>query len=128
MIEVNQIIIKNNTMKIFRISILILLATGLTSVQAQDIITFRNGEQIKAKVTEISTSDIRYKEFEHIDGPTRVVTRAEVFAINYENGTREVFNAASKTSEPQPPSQTSEKQTVNEPQTRNETNREQPMQ
>jgi len=98
-------------MKSFRISILILLIIGLTSVYAQDIITFRNSEQIKARVTEISTSEIKYKQFEHLDGPNRVVSRAEVFAINYENGTREVINSAGKTNETQTTSQT---QTRNE--------------
>ena len=63
------------------------------SVYAQDVITLRSGEQIKAKVTEISSSELRYKRFEHLDGPTRVVSLADVFAINYEDGTREVFNA-----------------------------------
>lgn len=107
-------------MKSFRISILILLATGLTSVYAQDVITLRNGEQIKAKVTEISTSEIRYKQFEHLDGPTRVISLTEVFAINYENGTREVIKPVSKTNETQTASQTSERQTTNE------TNKKQP--
>jgi len=103
-------------MKSFRINILILLATGLASVSAQDIITLRNGDEIKVKVTEISTSEIRYKQFEHLDGPTRVVPRADVFAINYENGTREVINPLSKTNETQTASQT---------QTRNEMSRRQ---
>ena len=62
-----------------------------------DIITLRSGEQIKAKITEISTSEIRYKRHDHLDGPSRVVSLAEVFTINYENGTREVVNPLSKT-------------------------------
>jgi hypothetical protein len=62
-------------------------------LQAQDIITFRNGDEIKGKVTEITSSEIKYKRFENLDGPTIVVLKSDVFAINYENGTQEVVNA-----------------------------------
>jgi len=71
------------------------------SVYAQDVITLRSGEQIKAKVTEISATEIRYKRFEHIDGPTMVILRADVFAINYENGTRDVFYISPENPQPE---------------------------
>ena len=73
--------------------ILILFLSGI-SVYAQDVITLKNGDEIKAKVTEISSSEIRYKRFENLEGPTVIVAKSDVFAINYENGTREVINAA----------------------------------
>ena len=79
--------------------IFILFLLGISSVYAQDVITLRNGDEIKAKVTEITSSEIRYKRFENLDGPTVVVPRAEVFAINYENGTREVINSATSTAQ-----------------------------
>jgi len=62
-------------------------------INAQDVITLRNGNEVKAKVTEISSSEIKYKRFDNLEGPTVVVAKSEVFAINYENGTREVINA-----------------------------------
>ena len=80
---------------------LIFLLTGI-AVYAQDVITLRNGDEIKSKVTEISSSEIRYKRFENLDGPTIVISRADVFFINYENGTREVFGAISETTTAQP--------------------------
>ena len=46
---------------------------------------------------EISPSEIRYKRFDNLEGPTRVILRADVFAINYENGTRDVFNPLTET-------------------------------
>ena len=57
-----------------------------------DIITLRNGNEIRARVTEISPTEIKYKRSDNLDGPTIIIPRAEVFAINYENGTREVIN------------------------------------
>jgi len=61
-------------------------------VYAQDIVTLRNGDEIKAKVTEISKSEIKYKRFDNLEGPTIIIPLADVFFINYDNGTREIFN------------------------------------
>ena len=57
-----------------------------------DVITFKNGDEIKAKVIEITQSEIKYKRFDYLDGPGRVALKTDVFAINYSNGTRELFN------------------------------------
>ena len=69
---------------------------GISNIQT-DIITLRNGEVITAKVTEISQTEIRYKRFDNLEGPTRIIPIKEVFAINYANGTREVINALNNT-------------------------------
>ena len=76
-----------------RLNILIIASfVSIFCAQAQDVITFRNAEQIKAKVTEISPSEIKYKRFDNLDGPTITVLRSEVFAITYENGRRDIIN------------------------------------
>ncbi len=87
---------RSNRMKMVTLTIVLVIA-GAFRTYAQDVITLKSGEEIKAKVTEVSSSEIKYKRFEHLDGPTIVVEKAKVFAVNYENGTREVFNAASET-------------------------------
>ena len=69
-----------------------ILIASVFSANAQDIITLRNGDEIRARVSEISATEIKYKRFENLDGPTIVVARSEIFAINYENGTRELIN------------------------------------
>ncbi|MCL2414516.1 MAG: hypothetical protein FWC94_04605 [Bacteroidales bacterium] len=73
-----------------RLIFIILLLLG-ASAYAQDIITLRNGNEIRARITEISATEIRYLRFEHLDGPTRVIPRTDVFFINYEDGTREII-------------------------------------
>lgn len=83
--------------------IIFMLFLSSISVYAQDVITLRTGEQIRARVTEISPSELRYKMFDNLGGPTRVISLAEVFAINYANGTREVFNPLTETNRPQQP-------------------------
>jgi len=79
-----------------KLSLLFLVVAGMaTAANAQDIITLKNGNEIKAKVTEISSSEIKYKRFDNQDGPTVTVAKSEVFAVNYENGTREVISTVS---------------------------------
>jgi hypothetical protein len=75
-----------------KLTILFVLLTAVLVANAQDIITLKNGNEVRAKVTEISSSEIKYKRFENLDGPTVVIAISDVFAINYENGTREVIN------------------------------------
>ena len=79
-------------MRAFRTSILSLLATGLFHTYAQDVITLKSGEEIKGKVEEISSIEIRYKRFENLTGPTIVIEKDRVFFIKYENGIREIIS------------------------------------
>lgn len=58
---------------------------------AQDVIIKRSGDEIQSKVLEITSTEIKYKNFDHLDGPMRSVLKADVFMIKYENGTKELF-------------------------------------
>ena len=60
-----------------------------------DVILLKDGQEIKAIVTEITPSEIKYKAFENPNGPTRTLAKNSVFVINYANGTREVVGAVS---------------------------------
>lgn len=60
-------------------------------VSAQDIITLKTGEEIKAKVVEIEPSVIKYKKWENLSGPAYSLNKSEVFMVQYENGSKEVF-------------------------------------
>jgi hypothetical protein len=74
--------------------LIILLAVFLGSMAtmfAQDIITLKNGDDVKAKVQEIGLSDVKYKRYENLDGPTYTLSKAEIFMIKYENGEKDVF-------------------------------------
>ena len=52
----------------------------------------RSAEQIKARVTEITPLEIKYKRFDNLNGSTITAAKADVFAITYENGMREIIN------------------------------------
>ena len=58
---------------------------------AQDLITKTNGEEIKAKVLEISPTEIKYKRFDYQQGPTIIIPTSEVFMLKYPNGEKQVF-------------------------------------
>lgn len=71
--------------------ILSLLLLPLINLSAQDIIIMKSGEEIKAKVTEITPKEIKYKEYDNQEGPLMVVERQKVFQIRYQNGSVETF-------------------------------------
>jgi hypothetical protein len=70
---------------------LLILFVGAT-VHAQDIIVKNDGTEIKAKVKEITVDDIiKYKRYDHLEGPIRSIRIKKVFMIIYESGKREIF-------------------------------------
>ncbi len=73
-----------------------ILISSITLSFSQDVITKKNGEEIKAKITEVSTTEIRYKLFDNQSGPTIVLLKSEVFMIKYEIGRKEIFNEEPK--------------------------------
>lgn len=58
---------------------------------ASDVITLQNGEEIQAKVVEVSADEIKYKKASNPDGPTFVAKKSEIFMLKYENGEKEVY-------------------------------------
>ena len=70
-------------------------------VNAQDVILKQDGSKIKAKVLEITEQQVKYKDFDFQDGPTRNINLSDVFMITYENGQEEVFSNQKSTSTPQ---------------------------
>lgn len=64
-----------------------------TTTIAQDVITFKNGEEKQVKVTEVSPTEVKYKKFDNIDGPMYTDQKSTIFMIKYENGLKDVFNS-----------------------------------
>ena len=65
-------------------------------VNAQDILTKKTGEDIKAKVLEVTTNEIKYKLFDNLNGPTFVVLKSDLIMLRYENGTKDIYNQTNK--------------------------------
>ena len=59
---------------------------------AQDIIVRKDAKKIDAKILEVSTSEIRYKELDNLDGPTFILRTNEIVTIIYANGKVVIYN------------------------------------
>lgn len=70
---------------------IILTLVAFSSLYAQDTIRLRSGETIPAQVQEIGISEIRYKQWSNLQGPTYVQPKSNVLSITYKNGTRDNF-------------------------------------
>ncbi|MBO4263820.1 MAG: hypothetical protein J5871_03985 [Bacteroidales bacterium] len=80
-------------MKKTLLAALVLLAGGV-SASAQDIITKKSGEDVKAKIMEVLPDAIKYKQYDYQDGPTFTMNKSEILMITYENGQREIVTAS----------------------------------
>ena len=78
-------------------AIVFLFMVGIFSVNAQDLIILKDGNIIEAKITEISQIEIKYKRFNHLDGPIIVIPKINILSIRYENGSSEIINAIANT-------------------------------
>lgn len=63
---------------------------------SQDIMTKKSGEDIQAKVLEVTTSEIKYKKFDNQNGPTYTILKSDVVMVRYKNGTKDIFTDVNK--------------------------------
>ncbi|MDR1259157.1 MAG: hypothetical protein LBK65_07780 [Tannerellaceae bacterium] len=73
---------------------IILLAVffgSMATVFAQDIITLKSGDEVKAKVQEVGLTDVKYKKYDNLEGPVYTLLKTDIFMIKYENGEKDVF-------------------------------------
>ena len=56
-----------------------------------DLIVTKKGDEIEAKVEEITPEMIKYRKASQTDGPLRNIPISDVFMIKYKDGTKEVF-------------------------------------
>ncbi len=69
----------------------ILFTFILSANFAQDTITKFNNEKIIAKILEISPTEIKYKKFNFLDGPTFTDKKSDIQMIVFSNGMKEEF-------------------------------------
>jgi len=76
---------------VYFLTVVFFCAGGLFSVNAQDIISLKDGSTIQAKVLEINPAEIKYKRFDNQDGPLIIISAANVISIKYPNGVVDVI-------------------------------------
>ena len=67
---------------------------------AQDIIVMRDGSIVQSKVTEITSSEVKYKKYSNLDGPLYTIDKNTILAINYENGEKDTFEMTEQATTP----------------------------
>jgi len=58
---------------------------------AQDVIIKTDSTKINAKVLEVNIENIRYKNFDYMDGPIYTILKSDVDSIHYKNGQTDIF-------------------------------------
>ncbi len=67
----------------------------ISSNEDCDILTLKNGEELKVKVLEIGQSEIKYKKCDNQNGPTISIRKSKVFSIKYPNGSKDIITTNS---------------------------------
>jgi len=73
----------------------IIIGFGI-SANAQDVITLKNGTDIKALVQKIDDIEIEYKKFDNPNGPNYTLKKSEILIIRYANGSKDIFSEEAK--------------------------------
>ncbi len=71
-----------------------LLNSAIPSVDAQDLITKKTGEDIRAIVLEVGISEVRYRNYDNQGGPVYVLAKKDILLIRYQNGSKDIFPEA----------------------------------
>lgn len=79
------------THTLYRLTFYICLLFLTLRINAQDIVIKNDGTEIKAKVLEINETEVKFKRFDYIDGPTIILPKSELISIKYPNGNVETF-------------------------------------
>lgn len=88
-----------------RYRILMLFSVLSSYCMAKDVIVTKDAQQIEAKITEVSESEVKYKKASNPNGPTFVMSTDKIATVVYENGEIQTFQpAAGPAQEAQPQS------------------------
>lgn len=70
------------------------LIAGSMTMNAQDILTKKSGEDVQVIVKEINTEDVKYVLFSEPNGVIYTMPKSEILIIRYASGRNEVFSQA----------------------------------
>lgn len=80
--------LKANKMKNLLVLLLLLCSIGVT---AQDVIVKKDGKTEVCRVEKVSDTDVTYKKWSDLKGPSYIMDISLVASINYENGEKKTF-------------------------------------
>jgi len=86
-----------------RILLIVSLFMGaIMASEAQDVIAHKDGNVTLGKVVEIGPETIKYRKADNPDGPVYILKRSDLLSVRFENGTQEIFSAATQMAALQP--------------------------
>ena len=88
----NRILPISKTTRMKNILLIILCICSSSIIKAQDTLSTRSGENIIAKVLEVTTNEVKYKKFDNLNGPDMIILKSDLLQIRYENGTKDDFS------------------------------------
>lgn len=94
---------------ILSVSIAIL---SISQSMAQDRLFFLSGDETDVKITEVTSSEVKYKRMDNLEGPTFSSLKSELFMIKYANGEKEMIAAGAQPVQEAEPVSTSEEYTT----------------
>jgi hypothetical protein len=75
-----------------RIVIAIFLVFGIVKLsRAQDLIMMKKGPPIQAKILDVTATDVKFKRYNNLEGPTVVTPKSEINSIKYKDGRKISF-------------------------------------
>jgi hypothetical protein len=75
----------------YRLLSFVLLVISASTLNAQDVITLRNGKVLKVQIQEVNQKEIAYKKVENTNGPLYKIYVRDVLRIDYESGAVDNF-------------------------------------
>lgn len=74
-----------------RLFIIAMFAFASHFCMSQDLITYKNGNEAKGRVIEVTGTEVKFKKEDNPDGPVYSMLKSDIFMIQYANGNKEVF-------------------------------------
>ncbi|MCL2074768.1 MAG: hypothetical protein FWH18_12670 [Marinilabiliaceae bacterium] len=74
-----------------KITSLVIFITLLSATYAQDVIVTKDAKKINAKVTEVNIDNVRYINFDNLEGPVYTISKSDIHVIIYQNGLVDIF-------------------------------------
>lgn len=70
------------------------------SIKCDQIILI-NGDEIEAKIIEITENTVKYKKCDFLDGPVYTITKSKIFKIKYSNNSQELISNTNNDQDPE---------------------------
>lgn len=100
--DIDNAITINSTKSKLKSNTILEKSTKNNEQDSCDLIVFKTGQEVYAKIYEVTINEVKYKECSNLDGPLFTKKKSEFLMIKYKNGTNTIFNseevATSKTS------------------------------